>query len=146
MAMQDNTTVDRIEYLGTDNRPRYALLNATDVHNRIPPFFQRTVDPTWHVIDPQTHEEGDFEWLRYFTQDGSEWWAKCHCRYSDGNGIDGPHIECWLEHKRVSGADNHDDARILFRDWEGHPWLADVLKVFPPFPKKPLFRLHRGPF
>lgn len=144
--MQDNATVDRIEFLGTDNRPRFAYLNATDVAQIIPPVFQKTIDPWWHVIDPETQEEGDFEWLKYFTQDGSEWRAKCHCRYTTGDEFSGPYIECWLEHCRADNSHCHDDHRILFLDWNRQPWLADVLKVYPPFPRKPQFRLQRGPF
>jgi hypothetical protein len=132
-------SASRIELLGIDNRPHYAGLTKTDVHQIGTPF-QTTDDPRWIISDPETGAHSESEWLTYYTWDRSIWRTKLHAEYRGDESA----VHIWFEHERVNGDDNHNDDRVNFLAWDGQPWWAAISLVphaeLPAAPKFGVFK------
>jgi hypothetical protein len=133
-----------IEYSWVDGIRRTASLTQTKVVLRGLPG-QQTTDSQWvvHEKDPP-FRSGEFTWLDYLTLDDTQWHCKLHCRWrAQSLAVRGENIHPWFEHETLSKEHNHPEDWMDFLDWNGEPWRALLLDVYPPFPASPVFRLTK---
>ena len=135
MPMKDADVTSTIEYKGGDGLHRTATPSPTDVH------FPGTDDPVWRVVELETGNSGDFDWLIYYAWGHEVRRCKWHCSYD--NGLN--RIKVWLEFETLDGDDNHDDNHIDFLDPDNIKWRAQTGDIYK-WPARPVFKLTRfGP-
>lgn len=136
-----NGLAQKIEYMGTDNRPREAWLTNTE------DSAFGTKDSVWFVSDPGNGDQAEMPTgLLYFAQDSSILRAIPHCQgHTAPPPRPGKYIHVWFQHTRESNGEKFpDDGTLLFLDWNREPWYAIVQPVYPPYPAQPWFNLIKA--